>query len=407
MLIMSVVAVYGMYLLGKEIYNKKVGLLAAFLFSLSYLPMFYTFRLLVEVPALLFFVFSCLFLVKYIKFKKPRDIYLAAVMSGIGTLFKLPVATVLMAMFIYLLITEKFSFFKRKEIWFALLIYFLVLSPYIIWGYFQFGSFVITGAGGWNAPQESRISNLIDNLFLTGGNYGGKYIRMPIGLYSWPVLVFLIIGIILMYEMFLKFDIILKDKENGFEKELFLLLMLLIPVLVAAYSVNYSEDRLIIGSIVPGFIIASSAVFKISSSLFKKYKMFTIICLLAFLCLSAYLLASASNNLIISKKDSYGDFKEMGKWLKENSQENEVAVCGGWPMMQYYSERKTIRFPDTKEEFLILKNNTPELKYFILSAYQKSADWSYAYPQENNLTAVNAYFADKEQKQPLIVVYKI
>src|SRR4030043_1200558 len=47
MLIMSVVAVYGMYLLGKEIYNKKVGLLAAFLFSLSYLPMFYTFRLLV------------------------------------------------------------------------------------------------------------------------------------------------------------------------------------------------------------------------------------------------------------------------------------------------------------------------------------------------------------------------
>jgi len=402
----SIGSVYGIYLLGKEFYNKKVGLIASFLFSFSYLVLFYTFRLLVEVPSLFFFIYSGLFIVKYLKNSKSKHIYIAAALAGVGTMFKLPTASVLLATAIYLLITEKVYFLKKKELWVALLIYFIALSPYIIWGFFEFHDFVITGAAGWNAPTGSRFENFFDNLFGTGGELMGSYFSMLKSIYSIPVLLFLLIGFLLMYPTFLKFDLILKNKKNPFYRDLFLILMFLTPIFLAAFAVNYADDRLIIDSIAPGFLIASFGIFSIYSYLSKMNKNISYVFLLITLLVCVYLVAITSNNIIIAKKTSFEDFKIMGEWLRDNTQENEIIVGAGWPMIQFYSQRETIGPPQTKEEFLELKNKTPEMKYFVLSAYQKTPEWSYAYPIENNLTPINGYVAPGTNSA-LLVIYHL
>jgi len=153
-LVLSMFSIYGMYLLGKELFNKRVGLISSFLMSIFYLNLFFTFRLLVDLPSLTFFIFSAYFFIKYFRTKKNSNLYLFALLIGIGTLFKLSTAFLLITCFIYLLFTRELSLIKRKEFWISVLIFCLVLSPYIIWGFFEFGGFVLTQASAHVSPDN-------------------------------------------------------------------------------------------------------------------------------------------------------------------------------------------------------------------------------------------------------------
>ena len=126
-LVFSVTSVIGAYYLGKELYNEKIGLLSSFFASVFYLNLFFTYRLLMDMPALAFFTFGTLFFYKYFKYKYNTFLYLASFLMSIGTLFKQNTAFILAAIFLYVLTIEKLKFLKKKEIWIAALIF--VLSP--------------------------------------------------------------------------------------------------------------------------------------------------------------------------------------------------------------------------------------------------------------------------------------
>ena len=51
LLVFSLAGIYFTYLLGKEMYNKKTGLLASFFMSIFWLHLFFTGRLLTDVPS--------------------------------------------------------------------------------------------------------------------------------------------------------------------------------------------------------------------------------------------------------------------------------------------------------------------------------------------------------------------
>ena len=174
-------------------YGKKVGLIAAILMSASYLNLFYAFRLLVDLPSLTFFTFSAYFFYKYFKTNSHKMLYFGAITIAIGTLFRITTATFLFAMVIYVLATQKLKFIKKKEIWISAIIFILILSPYIIWGFIQFNGFVITMAGAHNAPAEgTMIPNGLFNL--------KSYIKMLPNIFSWPTLILFITGLYKTYE---------------------------------------------------------------------------------------------------------------------------------------------------------------------------------------------------------------
>ena len=67
MLILSIFSVIGVYYLGKEVYDNRTGLLASFLMSIFYLNLFFSYRLLVDLPSLTFFTFGAYFFYRYFK----------------------------------------------------------------------------------------------------------------------------------------------------------------------------------------------------------------------------------------------------------------------------------------------------------------------------------------------------
>ena len=389
MLLLSIATVPGMYLLGKELFNKKVGLVSAFLMSIFYLNLFFTYRLLVDLPSLTFFIYSAYFFFKYFKTKKNSSLYWAVVMVAIGTLFKLSTAFILPAILIYVLITQGFSFIKKKEIWISVLIFILIMTPYLIWGYLEFGGFVLTQASGHVSPGS----------YFEGFNSFKNYLTSFPTYFSWYLLIPFIFGIVMMYKVFLYFDKLVKG-DNDLKRDLYLLLILLIPFTLVSFLIGHNENRYIITIFPIVFVISSSFLITSYNFIKKHNKFFAILLMICLLSFTANFQINNADDLIKSKINSYNEIKEVGIWLKENTNPGEIIVTKSWPQIKYYSERGVIKLPLTKEEF-----DPNDTDYLMLSVFEQHPDWAYNYPQENNLTLIK-YYLDQNQ-QPLVIIYKL
>jgi len=397
-LILSIGSVLGTYYLGKEMFDKKIGLLSSFFMSVFWVNLFFSFRVLVDMHSLAFFTFSAFFFYKYFKNNKPKDLYLASLLIGVGTLFKLSTAFLLPAIFLYLLMTERLAFLKKKEIWIAAFIFVLTLSPYIIWGYYQFGEFILIKSPSSVAP---------DSYLWDGINHLKSYLILFPSYLSWLLLLVFILGLVSMYKLILGFDLLSKKGDDELKKQLFLILILIIPMILVSVMLDHTEDRYVLNSFPATFIISSIFIIKAFNFIKNKNKIFAIILLILLLGFAAQFQIKSSDGLIKNKINSYSEVKEAGIWINQNSEPLDLVATNSNPQIKYYANREIIQIPNTEEEFEEILKSNPKLKYFVISAIQKSPDWAYSYPQNKNLTAVNAYFADVEQKQPVLVIYKL
>ena len=397
MFLLSIACVIGIYYLGKEVYNKRVGLLSCFFMSVFWLNLFFTYRLLVDIFSLSFFTFSAFLFYKYFKTNSNKALYLAAALVAIGTLFKQSTAFILFGILIYLLVTEKLNFLKKREIWIAVLIFLLIIFPYLIWGYIKFGGFVFTQAASKTAPE---------NYFITGFNVLKNYLVLFPSYFSWPLLIIFLLGIISMYKLFLGFDILIKNRDNKLKRDLFLMIIFLTPLLLISILISHNENRYILNSIPAAFIISSIFVMKSYKFIKEKSKFFAVIFLIILLGYVTFFQLQSADSIIKNKLNSYIQVKEAGLWLKENSEVPDIIVTGSTAQIKYYSERGVVRLPKTKEELESLLSSNPNIKFYIISIFEWPPEWAYAYPNENNLTMVKAYFAEPNQ-QPILIIYEL
>lgn len=391
-LILSVGSVIGMYYLGREFFEKKVGLVASFLMSIFYLNLFFTYRILTEIPSLAFFIFSAYFFYRYFKEEKPRDLYVAAVLIAIGALFKLSTAFILIPCLIYLLVTEGLSFLKKKEIWIASGIFILIFLPYLIWGYFEFGGFVLTQASGHVAPTS----------YFNGFTLLKNYLLLFPTYFSWPLLIAFIFGLSFMYKIILYPDRIIYGNPE-LRRDFFLFLLFIIPLVLISFLINHNENRYIMIVFPSVFIIASSFLVSKYDLLKRHNKVISFVLLLAVVLFVAFFQITSADGLIKSKAQIYIPLKDAGIWLKQNSLERDIIVTRSQPQIRYYSERQTVGIPETRQEFEEMR--TEDMKFFILSVFESNREWSINYPFEENLTVVQAYIAQDDQ--PILIIYKL
>ncbi|MBI2148943.1 glycosyltransferase family 39 protein [Candidatus Woesearchaeota archaeon] len=397
MFLLSIITVMYTYLLGKTIYNEKVGLIASSLMAVSPLSLFFTTRLLVDLPSLCFFTVAGYYFYNYIKTENNKNLYTAFIITGIGTLFRITTAVILIVVLIYLILTEKLSFLKKKEYWIGVTIFILILLPYIIWGYIMFKGFVITKAGAVNAPTEP-IKQGFQVLI--------NYIKLFPYYFSWLGVVILTIGLISLYKIFIGLDLIIKNKAPELNKELFIFLLFIVPFIFLSFSINHNEDRYIINSF-PGILIISGlALTKLEKFIKEKYSIISKIAIIIIIIFIAVTQIKVADKTIEVKKDSYSQIKEAGLFLKENTPIDAVIVTSSIPQIELYSERKIIQMPGTKEDLDKIRKDYNNV-YLLFSAFEKSPNYVYSYPQENKLQLVHTIFLDKEKKQPLVVAYKL
>jgi len=277
------------YLIGEKLFNKRVGLIAGFLFSFFYLDLFYSMRLLVDMPQVFFILLASLFFIKgYLLQENKKYIWFIIPILVLGVLLRFTVGLFLIILLIFLFTTERFRFIKNKDWWISLILGVLVFLPYGIWSFIKFGNpfytitYVFGTAVGLGQFKEMRNpGDTPFNVFMQYINYFPSYIHLLL-------FIIFIVGLCwLLFELFIAIDLLIKGNKEQ-EKQFFIILWMIIPLIYFGFFVNHFEDRYISMLFPAVFLVLSSFIDKIRLFLLKYNKNISIFIVIAILLFGGY-----------------------------------------------------------------------------------------------------------------------
>jgi len=390
----SIVSVFFVYLIGKEVFNKRVGWISAIIFSVLWIHLFYTIRFLTNIPSMAFMFPSIyLFILAIKKDFKYNYFFWSIFLLSISTLFRFPNGMVFFA-FLLILIFSKKLYLNKKRFWMAGIFGLTPIFLFFLVNYITSGNiFPALFGGNYLTPGEGSSSFAFSVLNL-----------IPTFLQP-TFFVFFIIGIaLILFEIIIGYNYL--SKSQKLRSYLLLTLILLFFNAFFIFYLKGAEDRWLFPT---SLMMATFAGFGVDTiyNLIKKHgKQIAIVLVIGVLIFGGYHQLKAADNLISAKKDTYSQMRESFTWIKENSFENEVIAGGGLePYIVYYSEMQFLGLPENisgmenieeKADYLVFHSFTQQPEYFI----------QYLQSNENKWEAMNAWFFDEGKTQPAVVIYK-
>ncbi|MEK6914111.1 MAG: glycosyltransferase family 39 protein [Nanoarchaeota archaeon] len=414
------------YLFISEMFDKKLAILTSIPLIFSWVFLFFTGRLLIDLPSSFFFLFTLLFFWKgYIKNLGTKYFYLFGLFYGLTCMVKMQYLMFAPTFLAMAIVKEKWKFVKNKRLWISILMFVIIIMIQMIMHYQHFGNPVsdltkyYLGIGSSQSQEVGVKLTSFSNLFvyfknlpyILDGNNKGYSSLFVIS----PFYILFILGFFLFFiDLFLGIDKIFQDSE--LQKRFFILFMITSVFLFLGYIAPHLEQRYIMSLIPFLFLISVYPIYLLIPILEEKFKIkdFYLIVLISIILI--LLLIPNYNfgfDLIESKKNSYMEVKMAGEWIKKNSIPSDIIIGSGLPQLTYYSERSVYPFElsyrrDLKrqnesglDDFII--KNKP--KYLVESAYEPEEPWAKNYPlnNQNILVPVQAY---PNLQQPLVIIYK-
>ena len=427
LLLPSLAIVLLTYLVASGMYNKKIGFIAGSMMATYWVFLFYSFRLLTDIPSVFFGMLTLYcFINIYLNKGKAYGLYLAVLFGVLAFSTRFPLSLVLISIILYLFFIKKLSMFRDKTIWKAAgvgvlcfmpyLIYFISTKFYLFNFYFGAGAISVKQAIQWNIIP--MIFSFIDPTTQTPG--------MPIYYHIFGFAV--ILGLISLFTLIIGLDIVWKQEDKRFNYDFFLVLFLIIHLIFYIIIFRAANDRWLL-MLMPMIFILCAKGLMFAYNLIKKYNVYLgVIIVTVILCAGVYQNITWGNNLIDSKKTSYGEIKLAGEWLKENTPQDSKIMTASIVQNQYYSERESYDFYTNdsvwkpcqdltgalslnetcqKETEMAFENKVKRVKpgYMIVSVFEPTftPQWAYTYGERHNLTVVKAY---SQGNQPILVIYK-
>ena len=395
-LIFSMFAVYLTFLVGKEMYSKKVGLIASFCLSVFWLHLFFTNRLLVELPAMAFWLLTVLYFWKgYAKDKGTKYYYLFGLAFGLTLLTRGASALMFIPLLLFVFLKDQLDFLWNKKLWVSVLIAIIVMTPFFLFIQFKYGGNAVSSYAG---VSEGRFSQ---RMGLSGLLVYAKF--FPTYLQTAFLVVFLIGLAFFLFNLLLSFDLIIRRKEKKLDADLFVFLWVLIPYLFFSIMVVHMEPRYLIYAFPGFFLILARGFVEIEKITNKYHKHLGLAIIVVLLLVGGYAQVQYANQTIMAKATSYQEVKEAGLWIKENSESSDIIISHSVPQHMYYAERSVymIDFQDDFEEQI----QELKPKYMVVSVFERSPEWFYQYPANHQdlLKPVKVY---TQGDQPVLVIYE-
>ncbi|MAG20220.1 hypothetical protein CL618_02190 [archaeon] len=419
MLLFSIAGVWLTYLLGKEIYNKNVGLLAGFAMAVSWLHLFHTARLLSDLPALAIWLSVAYFSYKGIMNKDKKSMIFAGISLGFLLFIRGSSLIYFFPLLVLVLGKDNWKFFKNKYLWLALLIALVIMSPFWIWLSMNYDNPFqkFTGIGG----DEVRFVGSMDfgklwsNLdMFSSVVFSPKFLAIMSGLFLSAKILGLLVFFLVLFlslDVFLGFDLLIKGKSKGLVKKIFLLTWMFTPYVFFSLAGSGIEPRYVFPMFPALFIILGKGIMDLKLK-FKKYKYVWLGLLIVLLIVFGTFQLGHASALTKAKKDSYRPVKEGGVWLYEHTDENDIIVSQSHYQNMYYSERDTFDFHGengklTEEEFnLKVKELRP--KYMVVSVFEPAftPEWVYSYGERNKDKVVPVMGYNDGSGNPLLLIFE-
>ena len=408
-LIPTVLNVFVIYLLGKEMFNKKVGLGSSFIMAVFWSLIFWTARFHPDSLTLLLQLLTIYYFWKaFVKIEEKKAVLyslLMGVSAGLAFLIKIQALLVFPIFGIFLLCTGRWKILKKREFWYAAVAFFITLLPYLIWNFFSYGTPLAFTKGYVQPITGERPSPAWNMLY---------FVQV---FTEWPYLVLFFVGLaIIILNLVLGIDLLIKRKNDELQADFFALVTI---VVVLAFFIFYmriktAEERWLYLMAPSLFILAAKGTSFLYEKIKKYNKIVAIIIILCVMFFGAYIQLKHADQIINEKKETYLQVKLAALWMKDNTVPGDKLFSISFPQTQYYSDRQTLSYwpphsgYNTVEEFADwIKRIKP--KFLTISIFENHPEWIVPYVQNNTekFIPVQAYFLDQEQKQLALVVYEV
>ena len=407
-LIPSVASVLLTYLLGKEIYNKNVGLISSFIMSVFWVALFWSSRVSTDLMGLSFSLLAFWAFWKGYEKKINPKLYLSIVGIVLALGFTTRVGNVLAILILgtYLVLTVRLNLFKEKPIMYLVLSSVIAVIPYLIWNQLTFGN--IFAFWGLYFGTVSHATSTSAPFFWGFFNFFKLYLFNTF-------FIFFILGLLLFYKVLLGFDIVLKRGDKKLLADFFVLLMIIIPTIYFVFIQRQvtTEPRwamimapAIFFTVANGLLFLQKQIVKYLEE-FEYKKILSLIVIVIIVLFGGFSEINHADNLIQSKKDSYLPLKFAGEWIKENSNNEDIVFSSAVPQNSYYSERRTITVHGAEEKF---NKDIAELKpkFLEITPLEGYPEWAWDWPARHQdlVKPIRGYFIDEAQTQPILIVYQ-
>jgi len=393
----SIIAVFFVYLISKELYGKKIALISTFIFSAIWVNLFYTARLLADNSALAF-VFPSIYF--FIKSQQPefnaKYFGLSILLLSLATFMRYPIGVIFFAYLAFLFLTWRTDLLKNKKFWIAGLIGVLPILIFFVYNYANSGNIFPALLSGeyygkdTGQPRAPIAFNLL------------KFILVFL---KTPFFVFFIVGAAMtLFELFVGYDLIAKKQK--LKAHLLTSLLFIVFFSFFIFSVRGAEDRYFMPISITFVSIAGIGADFVYESVKKYNKQIALVVLLGVLAFGAYQEVKYADSIIKDKQQSFLYERKGFEWIKLNTPEDSTLLGRGTgPYAVYYAERKYLE--DVAKEN-ISDMNTIDADYFIYNAYRPSPDYVLEYIQSNQTKwqPINGFFFDAQKTQPAFIVYK-
>ncbi|MFA6023176.1 MAG: glycosyltransferase family 39 protein [Candidatus Pacearchaeota archaeon] len=394
--------IFAVYLLGKEMYNKNIGYIAAFLTSVSWTLLFWSQRVQPDFFSMSFQVLSILFMWKFWKSSdesknKSKLVIFAGIFAALGFLFKISGLLVPILFIVFIFVKDRFSALKNKYYYYFAAAFIATLIPDFIWSYFTFGDPLAIFHSGYSVAIGTATPfawNTINFFYLLTENI---------------LFILFLFGTVLALQFLLYFDVIIKDRKKAFDPNIFSILSLIIITSFYIFYTRAIEDRWVFLWLPFIFFFIGNALLFIHKSLKKYNKNIAIIVVLILLLIGGYVQLTQANASIEGKKDSYIQIKDASLWIKQHLAKNESSMSISYTQTTYYSEHLTLSYSLLNEtqfnQFVLDKKP----KYILISVIEPNhPEWIYTWApaNPNKLIPVQVYFLDSAKTQPVAVIYQ-
>jgi len=303
------------YILAKEMFNEKIALYSSIFLLLLPLHVLYSGKILTDVFSTFFLILTVIFF--WYGFEKGKDNYklLFGMFFALSLLARYTVLWMIPVFFIYLLIKNRNLYFLKDEyLWLSIIVFFLFLSPWLVYGIFQydnpFGAFIhgIKAASYWGGIQDWYF-----------------YLQYSFNMFSIVIITFLI-----------SLFFIIFNKKKIKPQLLFLLLWFFI-FLFFTLIMAHKEDRFLVPLTPPLVIISSLFLNNVKKN--KTLIQFSI---------TLFLIVSLVYSFTHYYQNSYNEinkcFIEANKFLKDIL-DDTLIITDQSPIIYYYSKQETHFYP--------------------------------------------------------------
>ena len=388
----SILTIFFVYLIGKEAFDKKTGVISAFIFSIIWVNLFYSMRLMTDMPSLFFLTAS---IYCFIKFNKAEEInlkylFISLFLLSLGTLIRYEIGIVFLVYLISILFKTR-SLITKPKFYLAGILGITPLLIFFLLNFLHYGNIFPSLLGGtYLKSGASQASPIAYNLL--------NYIPLLLGTVFF--LFFLIGLLIVLIRIFLGYDRIMKNKD--YQNYIFLLMILLFFFSFFIFYMRAAEDRYFLPASVILACFAGVGLVYIYRFIKKYNKFIAIILIFATLSYGSYMQIQQANQIIHDKIGSFLQIKQGAEWLEKNTPSDSLILGAGLnPYSIYYSDRDVVYYEQNETDKI------DKVDYAIIHAFPPPTYLtSYIQEDKSKWVPIQAFFFDAQQTQPALIIYK-